>query len=43
MAVKFGRLFNHLNRFNNKRNVSQYYPIDEYIFGLTNEQIQVSL
>ncbi|XP_018575613.1 isovaleryl-CoA dehydrogenase, mitochondrial [Anoplophora glabripennis] len=41
MALKFSRLFRNLNRINSKRCVSQYYPIDEYIFGLTNEQIQL--
>lgn len=30
------------NGFSQRREVSQYYPIDEHIFGLTPEQIQVN-
>lgn len=45
MALKCGRLLKNIHVLNksNKRSTSQYYPIDEYIFGLTYEQIQVRL
>lgn len=44
MALKIGSLLKRLRNVNqiNKRLTSQFYPIDEYIFGLTYEQIQVS-
>lgn len=43
MALKCRSLLKNLGNFNkiSKRLTSQYYPIDEYIFGLTYEQIQV--
>lgn len=45
MALKSAySLIRHTNKTNliNCRQVSQFYPIDEYISGLTSEQIQVS-
>lgn len=43
MALKFPTLLKNIRFFNkaSTRLTSQYYPIDEYIFGLTYEQIQV--
>lgn len=44
MALKVGGLLKKIGNFNeiSKRLTSQYYPIDEHVFGLTYEQIQVS-
>ncbi|XP_019871979.2 isovaleryl-CoA dehydrogenase, mitochondrial [Aethina tumida] len=43
MALKLNRLFRHLPKINalKCREKSHYYPIDEHIFGLTSEQIQL--
>lgn len=42
MALKIGSLLKNTNLSKScKRLTSQYHPIDEYIFGLTYEQIQV--
>lgn len=46
MALKTSRnLFSNLLTKQVKyiRHVSQYYPIDEHIFGLSSEQIQVTV
>lgn len=43
MAIKLGSLLKNIRYLNktSTRLTSQYYPIDEYIFGLSYEQIQV--
>ncbi|KAJ8920661.1 hypothetical protein NQ315_004800, partial [Exocentrus adspersus] len=41
MVLSLSKLFRNASRISCKRYVSQHYPIDEYIFGLTNEQIQL--
>lgn len=43
MALKLTNLLQNVRRLGaiKVRQASQYYPIDEYIFGLSDEQIQV--
>lgn len=45
MALKLTNLLRNVKRLSavNVRQASQHYPIDEYIFGLSDEQIQVKL
>jgi hypothetical protein len=43
MAYRLTSLLRNLPKISaiNSRAISQYYPIDEHIFGLSDEQIQV--
>lgn len=47
MALKLTRALKKFNCFSlssmQSRHVSQHYPIDEHIFGLSDEQIQVQI
>lgn len=45
MALKLSRLLRNINSLNplTVRHASQFYPIDEYVFGLSDDQIQVSV
>lgn len=40
--LKFSRFLKVKSLFNSNRYLSQYYPIDEYIYGLTEQQKEVS-
>lgn len=41
MALKTGRLLHKLSGVVGCRHLSQHFPIDDHIFGLTDDQIQV--